>query len=145
MLFRIHSNRICTCAQSLRTGDADAYVAEPPVSGQKNKPAKVGEDAARAIRTCAQERNEMTNLARASWAWSGCSGRATCRHCSSRRAIRSTRHTGVMSVSWRRPMSVGGRRCMSLILRHVMTLRCVRRIRAWVCCRTRRGYGRIYR
>lgn len=42
MLFRNHSSRICTSAQSLRNGDEDAFAGGFRESEQKSRQLKVG-------------------------------------------------------------------------------------------------------
>lgn len=44
MPFRILATRICTCVQSLRSGDEGACVVEHLELGQRSRPEKAGED-----------------------------------------------------------------------------------------------------
>ena len=92
------------------------------------------------IRTRVHQGRKKTYLTRTRSS-SSCS--STRRHGSSWRTVRSTRHAMWMVALWW-PLPVALRRRVSLILRHIMTLRCVGRIRTgvgWAGC----SNGGIYR
>ena len=95
----------------------------------------------RGMRKTSGTEDRETNLTRTRW--SSRRRRSTSRHTSPGRAVGSSWHSMRMTISLARPVSIALWR-VARVLRHVMTLRSVRGVRAGIGG-TRGGDGGIYR